>query len=162
MVLSMVPAQAFAEETVPETVAPTETEAAEQPLALEETPTEQTLAPETTAEETLVPEAPVEESLAPEETVQETEATVEETEPVFEAELQPRSASGDCSAEDNWNSTNDVSWVLDDNGTLTISGTGQMRGYSNSSTAPWFSERLNVKNVVIENGVTHVGSYAFY
>ena len=162
MVLSLVPAQAFAEETAEETVAPTETEAAEQPLALEETPTEQTFAPETTAEETLVPEAPVEESLAPEETVQETEATVEQTEPVFEAELQPRSASGDCSAEDDWNSTNDVSWVLDDNGTLTISGTGQMRGYSNSSTAPWFSERLNVKNVVIENGVTHVGSYAFY
>lgn len=93
MVLSTVPAQAFAEETAEETLAPAETEAVEETSVPEE-PAEEPLTPE---EETLAPEAPAQ------------EAVVEETEPSFDTELQPRSASGDCSAEDSWNSANDVS-----------------------------------------------------
>lgn len=65
-------------------------------------------------------------------------------------------ASGTCGAN--------LTWTLDDNGTLTISGTGSMYGYhvasyGASNLAPWYHE--TVKNVVIEKGVTSIGEYAF-
>ncbi len=61
--------------------------------------------------------------------------------------------------------TGDCTWTLDDEGTLTISGNGEMDDfstvYNNSSitTAPWGE---GIKSVVIENGVTSIGRYAFY
>ena len=42
---------------------------------------------------------------------------------------------------------------------LVISGTGLMNGYSNSNT-PFYNS--DIKTVVIENGVTSIGNYAFY
>ncbi len=45
----------------------------------------------------------------------------------------------------------DVVWNLSDNGTLTISGT-EMSNYD-VQKAPWYSQRKNIKNVVIEKGV---------
>ena len=57
---------------------------------------------------------------------------------------------------------NSVSWVLDDDGTLAISGTGAMQSYSTYTLAPWDSLRNSIKNVVICDGVTEIGSYAFY
>ncbi len=66
--------------------------------------------------------------------------------------------SGTCGANGD-----NLTWTLDDNGTLTINGTGQMRNYFYSSgTAPWESCRTGIKEVVIENGVTSIGSCAFY
>ena len=63
-------------------------------------------------------------------------------------------ASGTCG--------DSVTWTLDDLGTLTISGTGDMRSYdSSSNTAPW-RDQTGVKAVKIENGVTCIGAYAFY
>ena len=55
-----------------------------------------------------------------------------------------------------------LTWTLDDNGTLTISGTGDMEnwGYPNPSGAPWKSK--SIKDIVIENGVTSIGNRAFY
>ena len=50
---------------------------------------------------------------------------------------------------------NNVIWTLDDNGTLTISGTGEIKNYRYS---PFNS---NIKSVIIENGVTSIGDYAF-
>ena len=43
-------------------------------------------------------------------------------------------------------------------GTLTISGTGAMKDYNNTS-APWYY--LSIEKVVINNGVTSIGEYAF-
>ena len=55
-----------------------------------------------------------------------------------------------------------LTWKLDGSGTLTVSGTGEMDNYSAySSTAPWYNGRSSVKSVVIEDGVTSIGSYAF-
>ena len=45
--------------------------------------------------------------------------------------------------------------------TLTISGTGEMKNYNYYSRAPWYSIQNNIKTVVIESGVTSIGSYAF-
>ena len=56
-----------------------------------------------------------------------------------------------------------LSWVLTEDGTLTISGSGEMPDFDGSSErAPWFSKRDSVLSVVVEPGVTSVGSYAFY
>ena len=61
--------------------------------------------------------------------------------------------------------TGDCTWTLDDNGTLTISGNGAMGDYDYDydyycSEAPWGYDYY-IKSVVIENGVTSIGRYAF-
>ena len=43
--------------------------------------------------------------------------------------------------------------------TLVISGTGDMNNYN--SNAPWYSYRTNILTVIIENGVTSIGDFAF-
>lgn len=53
-----------------------------------------------------------------------------------------------------------VTWSLTENGVLTISGTGKMDCYWESSPAPWAA--YDVKEVVIKEGVTTVENYAFY
>ncbi|MBR4949248.1 MAG: leucine-rich repeat protein [Clostridia bacterium] len=52
-------------------------------------------------------------------------------------------------------------WTLNGGGVLTISGTGDMEHYSFSGSIPWHSYRSAIKNVVIEQGVTGIGNYAF-
>ncbi len=52
-----------------------------------------------------------------------------------------------------------LTWSLDYSGTLTISGTGDMTNYSLDDVAPWGTN--DVKTVVIENGVTSIGDFAF-
>ena len=53
-----------------------------------------------------------------------------------------------------------VTWTLSDDGTLTISGTDMPDyDYLNDILAPWDEKKIN--KVVIENGVTNIGNYAF-
>ena len=51
-------------------------------------------------------------------------------------------------------------------GVLTISGTGEMFDFGDGSITskqpPWLDYKPDIKKVVIENGVTSVGKYAFY
>lgn len=47
-----------------------------------------------------------------------------------------------------------------DTETLTIEGTGAMTNYSEGK-APWYSHRSSVRKVVLPEGLTQVGSYAF-
>lgn len=49
---------------------------------------------------------------------------------------------------------------MDDSGTLTISGTGDMYDY-HFQESPWHNNG-SIKNVVIRNGVTSIGDVAFY
>ncbi len=52
-------------------------------------------------------------------------------------------------------------WSFDEStGTLTISGTGAMNSY-NYYNRPWESYEYSIKKVVINNGVTTIGNYAF-
>ena len=46
--------------------------------------------------------------------------------------------------------------------TLTISGTGDMYGYSSNDAVPWYQYRSSIKNVSIGNNVTSIGNWAFY
>ena len=64
-------------------------------------------------------------------------------------------ASGYCGGEGD--GTN-LAWTLDSRGILTISGKGEMKNYS--STPPWGN--YIVFTVIIDNGVTSIGDYAFY
>ena len=63
--------------------------------------------------------------------------------------------NGTCGAEGN-----NLLWEFDpDTETLTISGTGEMADYTSSLT-PWYDYRVQITQ--IEDGVTSIGSYAFF
>ena len=51
-------------------------------------------------------------------------------------------------------------WDLNENGVLTISGSGKMFARRNYS-APWDNVRSNIKVVIINKGITSIGAYAF-
>ena len=56
-----------------------------------------------------------------------------------------------------------LTWNLDEEGNLTISGTGNMYHYQDEYRhAPWYSKRSLIKNIYINSGVTTIGSFAFY
>ena len=61
--------------------------------------------------------------------------------------------SGTCGAN--------VTWTLDSNGTLTISGSGAMKDCASPSESPWYNNRGQIKSVTIEQGVTSIGKGAF-
>ncbi len=55
-----------------------------------------------------------------------------------------------------------LTWKLDADGTLTISGTGAMKDYDyNNNPSPANQKKGSVKKVVIKDGVTSIGKYAF-
>ncbi|MDR1372996.1 MAG: leucine-rich repeat protein [Dysgonamonadaceae bacterium] len=56
--------------------------------------------------------------------------------------------------------TGTLTWTLE-NGTLTISGAGEMEDYSYPDYAPWNSNSSSITTVIIEDGVTSIGDYAF-
>ena len=61
-------------------------------------------------------------------------------------------ASGECG--------DNATWTLESNGTLTISGTGNMTDYDRMS-APWYSQVNNIKKIVVEDGITNISRYSF-
>ncbi len=77
---------------------------------------------------------------------------------LLSAELHCRAAviaSGSCGES--------LTWTLDENGLLTVSGTGAMADYAcnGRSTAPWSGYWEEIITVVIESGVTSIGNHAF-
>lgn len=66
-------------------------------------------------------------------------------------------ASAECSGT--WG---DLSWALDDEGLLTISGSGAMDGFAYDSTEGWKANNAAIKKVIIVEGVTSIGYNAFY
>ena len=62
-------------------------------------------------------------------------------------------ASGACG--------DNLTWKLDDKGTLTISGKGAMTEWVYSDSAPWKTYSNTINKVVIQPGVTSIGGYAF-
>ena len=78
-----------------------------------------------------------------------------------------------ASAETRSGTTGDCTWTLVD-GVLTISGNGEMGSYDslgvledcdlsdcNHNLSPWIGYRFDIKDVIIEEGVTNIGDYAF-
>ena len=62
-------------------------------------------------------------------------------------------ASGNCGTN--------LAWTLDDTGTLTISGTGDMDNYFNTSDVPWYNYKESITSVVILENVRSIGINAF-
>lgn len=55
-----------------------------------------------------------------------------------------------------------LAWALSEDGVLTISGTGEMPYCEMESQIPWKNYRFDIQKVVVEEGVTTVGPFAFY
>ena len=55
-----------------------------------------------------------------------------------------------------------LTWVLDSEGTLTISGSGRMQDYDPIDVfPPWYQYSGSIQSVVLESGVTSIGDFAF-
>lgn len=64
--------------------------------------------------------------------------------------------SGFCGTEES-----NVNWLLDEEGTLWITGQGAMASWESEADVPWAQYRSQIKEIQIEEGVTSVGAYAF-
>ena len=67
--------------------------------------------------------------------------------------------SGTCGADGD-----NLTWTVDEDFVLTVSGTGAMADYDgeDGECPPWGSKyHEDIKTVIIENGVTTIGKYAF-
>ncbi|MBQ1434707.1 MAG: leucine-rich repeat protein, partial [Clostridia bacterium] len=90
----------------------------------------------------------------------------------YNSKLPVRGIGGKCGG--------DVKWTLNESGVFTLSGTGKMDDYelyhqtANLVTVdydmpegftaiepPWYSQREYIKKVIIEDGITYIGSNAF-
>ena len=60
-----------------------------------------------------------------------------------------------------WGAQASQSWTLEGNGILTVSGSGAITDYANSDATKWAYVRDSIRTVVVQNGVTQVGSHAF-
>ena len=55
-----------------------------------------------------------------------------------------------------------LTWTLDlENGTFTVSGTGDMESYISPDSVPWHEYRSLIQSLKIADGVTSIGSWAF-
>ena len=63
-------------------------------------------------------------------------------------------ASGSCGEA--------LTWTLYDEGTLVISGSGAMKGYASNSRPTWNTYAASIRKVIISDGVTEIGKFAFY
>lgn len=74
-------------------------------------------------------------------------------------------SGGTCGGEGDGSN---LAWTLesegmfDNNATLRITGTGTMAAYDEFEPAPWNSSRVSIQSVIIGEGVTSIGDYAFY
>lgn len=155
------PEEVMIEEQLPEEIAP-EIIAEEGVLddGLLEEPTEDSLIPEDTFEEQPA-EEPVE-IITEEIPAEEISTASSEEEGLIEEELPAVGAaatSGQCG--------DNVSWTLDDDGVLTISGTGEMWGWdidydTFEYNTPWQESRGTIKKIIIGAGITSIGNHAFH
>ena len=90
----------------------------------------------------------------------EIEGSAEEPEEPELEEEEDFSADGNAMSGDLGNG---LTWSLDEEGVLVISGSGDMPDWnSGAKTAPWFVRRQEILGVYIGQGVTRIGAYAFY
>lgn len=58
--------------------------------------------------------------------------------------------------------TGDCAWMLDNENTLTIMGSGSTGNYTYRYSSPWICYDNEINKVVIKDGVTRVGDYSFF
>ena len=69
-------------------------------------------------------------------------------------------AKGNCGADEGGEN---LKWTLDNNGVLTISGSGAMKDYTwdENVRLDWYGYKKDIRSVVLDNRITHIGNYAF-
>lgn len=69
-------------------------------------------------------------------------------------------AKGNCGADEGGEN---LKWTLDNNGVLTISGSGAMKDYPRyeNQRLDWYGYKKDIRSVVLDNRITHIGDYAF-
>lgn len=70
-------------------------------------------------------------------------------------------AKGNCGADEGGEN---LKWTLDNNGVLTISGSGAMKDYprDENQRPDWYlNHKDSIRSVVLDNMITHIGDYAF-
>lgn len=55
-----------------------------------------------------------------------------------------------------------VKWSLTEDGVFYVFGNGTMKNYSTKTEMPWYAYADQIEEVIVEDGVTSVGNYAFY
>lgn len=67
--------------------------------------------------------------------------------------------SGTCG-----DSGDNITWELDEAGVLTLKGSGDMASYYYSGDIPWNKLGItnDIKSIIVGEGITSIGSYAFY
>ena len=73
----------------------------------------------------------------------------------------PESAVLSAHAETSGTCGENLTWTLDDEGTLTISGTGEMPSWDNAGNYPWYQNVKNIKKIIFKGSITNIGDYAF-
>ena len=66
-----------------------------------------------------------------------------------------------ASAAESGSCGDSLSWSYDA-GTLTISGSGAMTDFKEPDMAPWYHLREEIRRVILPEGLTSIGSLAFY
>jgi len=57
----------------------------------------------------------------------------------------------------------DTKWYFEaGSGTLTIGGEGDMPDFYNKTEMPWHKHKAGIKKLIVEDGVTSIGSWAFF
>ena len=64
-------------------------------------------------------------------------------------------------AEESGQCGENATWLLGNDGVLTISGTGEMDDYASTYSVPWYDYKDTIKECIIEDGITNIGSYSF-
>ena len=71
--------------------------------------------------------------------------------------------SGQAKADDASGTHGALTWsYTKDNKTLTISGSGDMASFENADAVAWIDVRTSAETLVVSEGITSVGNYAFY
>ena len=74
----------------------------------------------------------------------------------------PRTLVAEADAASSGSCGENLTWKFSaDTGTLTVSGTGPMEDFSKGGS-PWYDLRADIKTVVLKDGVTTTGNYAFF
>lgn len=79
----------------------------------------------------------------------------------------PNTITGNCGLDSNYDYGDNITYTLTTDGTLTLTGTGAMattnefKGDWGASGVPWYDYRADIKKVVIGEGITEIGWWAF-
>lgn len=55
-----------------------------------------------------------------------------------------------------------ITWYVYDDGRLTLDGSGDISGYSSSSSVPWYEQRTMITSIELSGSIQSIGKYTFY